>query len=87
MNETPGGAAWLNDTIVFSECYEAAHQSIAALPSSTGSSTEASRVSLVTGPVATPSNLGNGVVGRNDGNRALLAAGALLAVAAVSSVL
>jgi hypothetical protein len=37
MKETPAGEAWLNDTMIFSECYESAYPPTALpSPSKTG---------------------------------------------------
>lgn len=55
MKETPGGATWLNDTIIFSECYESAHPPTSRPTiSGSGRSSTTPATASATGPVLTP---------------------------------
>ncbi|KAH7117544.1 hypothetical protein B0J11DRAFT_591822 [Dendryphion nanum] len=80
MNETPGGATWLNDTIIFSECYESAHPPTSR-PSTSGSGR--SLITSSTGPVLTSSAASSNVMRRTTGSEKLVVAGASLAVAGI----
>ena len=59
MKETPGGDIWLNDTIIFSECYESAHPPTPR-PSLSGSAKLQTKPT--TGPTLTPTSASRKVV-------------------------
>jgi hypothetical protein len=85
MNEVPGGAAWLNDTIVFSECYESA-QTVMVTPTRTNARVAATSNGADESS-ATVKDAENVVGKRELGNGVVAAAGASLVVAVVNSVL
>jgi hypothetical protein len=85
MHEVPGGATWLNDTIVFSECYESAQTVVVAPTRTTGEVTATGKGG--NGPAATMKASENDAGKRDLGHGVAAAAGASLVVAAVNSML
>ena len=87
MMDTPGGQAWLNETMVFAECYDLAHAGSGSQMTAAVAPTAASRARATsTGPKATGTTVSNRAPNRVQRTEGWVAVGTRLAAAAMNGM-